>query len=96
MCSMILKETIEYYNSNHGSVCCIMLDATKAFDRVQYCKLFQKLLDRKLPIVIVQFLLNMYTSHRTRIEWNGYFSQWFQVNHGIKQGGVLSPVLFCI
>jgi len=40
----------------------------------------------------------MYTSHRTRIECrgNGSFSQWFQVHNGVKQAGVLSPVLFCV
>ena len=90
---------MEYYRSNHVSVYCVMLDATKAFDRIQYCKLFRKLLDRTLLTVIVQFLLNMYTRHITRTEWNGYFSQWFQVNNGVKQGGVASvasPVLFCV
>ena len=29
-----------------------VLDATKAFDRVQYCKLFRKLIDRNLHLVI--------------------------------------------
>jgi hypothetical protein len=40
MCTMILKETIAYYLSSNSSVYCIMLDATKAFDRVNYSKLF--------------------------------------------------------
>ena len=35
----------------------IMLDATKAFDRVQYCKLFRKLIDRNLPLVIIRFFI---------------------------------------
>jgi len=96
MCSLILKETIEYYNCNSSSVFCVMLDATKAFDRVEYCKLFRKLLDKKLPVVIVRFLLNMYISHKTHVTWNGCESQMFNVNNGVKQGGVLSPVLFCL
>ena len=28
--------------------------------------------------------------------WNGHFSQWFDIKNGVKQGGVLSPVLFCL
>jgi len=40
MCTMVHKDVIAYY-SKHGSLYCIMLDATKAFDRVNYCKLFQ-------------------------------------------------------
>ena len=31
--------------------------ATKAFDRVQYCKLFRKLIDRNLPLVIIRFFI---------------------------------------
>jgi len=40
MCTMVLKETISYYTANKGHVFCTLLDATKAFDRVQYCTLF--------------------------------------------------------
>ena len=40
--TLVLKESIDYYNSNRGTVYCVMLDAPKAFDRVQYCKLFHK------------------------------------------------------
>jgi len=39
MCTMILKETIDYYRLNSNDVYCTMLDATKAFDRVEYYKL---------------------------------------------------------
>jgi len=40
ICSLVLKETIEYYNGNRSTVFCTMLDATKAFDRIQYCTLY--------------------------------------------------------
>ena len=38
MCTMVLKEAIDYYRTNGSDVYCTMLDATKAFDRVKYCK----------------------------------------------------------
>jgi len=68
MCFLVLKETTEYCRSNRGTTYCVVLDATKAFDRVQYCKLFLKMIDRNLPFVIVSFLLNMYTVQRTHVE----------------------------
>ena len=48
MCSMVLKEVISYYVNNGSSVFCVFLDATKAFDRVQYSSFFHKLLDRNI------------------------------------------------
>jgi len=73
-CTMILKETIAYYVSNASPVFSVFFDATKAFDRVAYCKLFDTLLVRNLPPVFARLRLNMYTSHVTRIMWNGFFS----------------------
>jgi hypothetical protein len=43
MRTMIIKETISYYTHNQSSVYCTFLNVTKAFDRVQYCKLFNLL-----------------------------------------------------
>ena len=47
MCTMVLKEAIDYYVNNGSSVFCTLLDATKAFDRVEYVKMFKLLLDRR-------------------------------------------------
>ena len=63
VCMMVLKGTLSYYADNGGSVYCTYLDATKAFDKVDYFKLFKLLVDRMLPPVSVRLLLNMYTSH---------------------------------
>ena len=41
MCTMVLKKTISNYTAHRSSVYCTMLDATKAFDRVKYTKLFE-------------------------------------------------------
>jgi len=38
----------------------------------------------------------MYTRQVTRVSWNGMFSLPFTVSNGVKQGGVLSPILFCV
>ena len=73
---------------------CTLLDTAKAFDRVNYVKLFKLLVDRMLPPVSVRLLLNMYTSHVCTVSWNEVCSVPFSVFNGVKQGGVISPVLF--
>jgi len=96
MCTVILVEVIAYYAAHGGSLYCTMLDATKAFDRVEYCKLFNGLLRRDIPGVYIRLLLNMYANHVTRVSWNGICSLPLVVGNDVKQGGVISSILFCI
>ena len=59
MCTMVLKETLAYYTVDGGSAFCTLLDAMKAFDRVNYCKL---LMSRNIPTAYLRLLLNMCTN----------------------------------
>ncbi len=95
-CSFVIEEIIEYYNSHNSPVFLVTLDASKAFDRVEYCKLFKLLLTRGMCPSYARFLINMYTNQKLRVNWNGMFSESFNVTNGVKQGGILSPILFCI
>ena len=52
-CTYSMLETVNYYNFPKSNVFVLMLDASKAFDRVNYCKLFGELLKRDIsPIVL--------------------------------------------
>jgi len=39
-------------------------------------------------------MVNIYTGQLVKVLWNGVYSQNFPVINGVKQGGILSPVLF--
>ncbi len=95
-CTFTLLETVSYYNMNRSNVYVLLLDATKAFDRVQYCKLFGQLIDRKVSPIVIRLLIQMYTSQKLQVKWSNCISDMFEVKNGVKQGGVLSPVLFAI
>ena len=43
-CTFVLNEVVHYYNKNNSDVYVMMLDASKAFDRIEYIKLFTLLL----------------------------------------------------
>ena len=48
LCTTMVNETIQYYIENGGqAVYLLLLDASKAFDKVSYDKLFELLLARK-------------------------------------------------
>jgi len=53
-------------------------------------------MSRNIPPKYLRLLLNMYTSSVARVSWNGIFSQSFTVENGVRQGGVVSPVLFSL
>ena len=73
-----------------------MLDASKAFDRVNYCKLFTTLLKRNISPIVLRLLLFMYTHQSLRVKWGSTLSKQFSVMNGVKQGGVLSPIIFAV
>ena len=96
MCTTMIKETISYFVNKGSNVYGLVLDATKAFDRINYCKLFKILLDRNVSPLICRLLLNMYTNQKLRVKWANAYSSEFSVSNGVKQGGVISPLLFCV
>ena len=48
ICTVILREVIHNYIEGHNNVYCCLLDASKAFDKVHYGKLFTILLTRNV------------------------------------------------
>ena len=58
--------------------------------------LFDKLLTRGLPVSIVRFLSSWYYAQQMCVRWNSSVSDSFHVSNGVRQGGVLSPMLFAV
>ena len=93
MCTTMIKEIASYYNSRHTDIFFCTVDASKTFDRVHLGKLFALLHNRGLPPVANRLLLDMYTRQRMCTTWNGVKSEFFATENGVKQGGILSPIL---
>ena len=52
------------------------------------------MLDKKVPFCIFRLLLDSYIRQQARVLWNNCNSRYFNVGKGVKQGDVLSPILF--
>ena len=96
LCTSVVKDTVAHYMSKGTDVYCCLLDASKAFDKIHFGKLFTLLLKRNIPSPFVRILLDMYRRQEVRVKWKSTFSSSFSVVNGVRQGGVLSPLLFNI
>jgi len=90
----VLRSTVEYFVRNGSPVNVALLDISKAFDNVHHIKLFQKLLDLGLPPRIVELLAVWYGGSYACVRWRVCMSACFSLTVGVRQGEVLSPVLF--
>ena len=65
-----------------------------AFDKCKFSTLFQKIIDRKVPPIIVRVLIFLYEQQKGFVKLAGVFSASFSITNGTRQGSVLSPALF--
>ena len=91
-----LRETVNYYVNNGSRTFCTFLDASKAFDRLVHSGLFLKLMERNIPLVLLDVMISWYDGLQCRVKWGKQFSEWFSITAGVRQGGVLSPDLYSI
>ena len=95
-CNFALNEVVQHYVSHGSNIFCLSLDASKAFDRIQYVQLFRLLIRRGLCPLVLRFLVRLYTRQKVQVRWDNAISLEYNISNGVKQGGVMSPVLFAV
>jgi len=91
-----VRNVIEHFVSNGSTVNMCALDLSKAFDRMNHYALFIKLMKRNIPNIILMILEKWFSVYITCVRWNGHVSHFFSLLVGVRQGQVLSPLLFAI
>jgi hypothetical protein len=57
-------------------------------------KLFAILCKKGICPLVARVLANMYILQEIQVKWNSYKSVFCKVTNGVKQGGVISPIMF--
>ena len=94
---LILYNLIDYYchkNKKHIFGC--FVDFQKAFNNIPRYNLFQKLLNQGINGKIYNCIVNLYTEDKACTKVGKSISNFFNMSQGVKQGCILSPLLFNI
>ena len=95
MCTWAVVETISYFLRNGSEVFGCTMDMTKAFDLVKHSILFRKLWIKGLSVIFLTLLRFIYMMQIANVKWNGDISSQFSLGNGVRQGGVISAILYC-
>ena len=91
-----VRKVVDNFVTNRSTVNLCALDLSKAFDRMSHHGLFIKLMKRIVPNELLSTLEYWFNICSTCVKWGNYFSDFFQLKCGVRQGGVLSPYLFSV
>lgn len=91
-----LHGVVKHINDNGSTAVLCALDISKAFDKVNHFGLYIKLMERNIPKLFLDILFCWYSKCSVFVSWGCYISKQFDISAGVRQGGVLSPVLFAV
>ena len=92
----VLRTIIEQSLEWNSSLYINFIDFEKAFDSVHHTTLWNILRSYGFPSKVINILSSMYANNRCCVRHGGQHSEWFQVKSGVRQGCVISPLLFNI
>ena len=79
-----------------GRTMAVMIDQTKAFDKVNHSKLMDTMTELEIPPRLVKWEYNFLRDRRNCAVFNGAKSKWARFGLGVPQGSVSGPILFDI
>ena len=71
-------------------------DFSKAFDRIGYNVLMEKLLDLGVRTSLIPWIISFLSNRRQRVKLDGSISDWLPITPGVPQGTKLGPILFLV
>ena len=94
-CAFIYEEAVQSVREKGCKVYVAFLDVRKAFDTVWHLGLLVKIFQKGITGSIWKVIDNWYASSSS-VLWNSSVSKPFTIAQGVRQGGILSPLHYCL
>ena len=85
---------IEKARQFQKNICFCFIDYAKAFDCMDYNKLWKILQEVGIPDHLTCLLRNLYAGQEATVRTAHGTTNWFQIERGVRQDCILSPRLF--
>ena len=92
----MFQEAVQHLRDQKKKAYVALLDVQKAFDTVWHNGLFHKLYSYGINDHAWHILRKWHQSTTTTVLWDGEQSHPFNIKQGVKQGAVLSPLLYSL
>ena len=92
----VLRIILEEYMEKQKALHMNFIDFKKAFDSLHRDSLWQIMKLYGIPAKIITITESLYKNNRCTVRTEEGLSDWFQVETGVKQGCIMSPLLFGI
>jgi len=91
-----VRNIVSDYVSKGNTVNLCAIDLSKAFDKVNHNALYIKMMKRFIPVPLLDLIINLFSDCFSCVKWDNAFSNFFRIIFGVRQGSVLSPILFAL
>ena len=89
-----VEDVIEFFEKENKEGIIVQLDFEKAFDSIEWNFVFEVLRKLKLGTHFISLVKCCYNNIYSCVNNNGFTTDWFRLNRGVRQGCPLSCLLF--
>jgi len=89
-----VKNTVQFFNKKGSCVNIGLIDVKKAFDKANFWGILIHLQKNHVNPKIIELMEHWFRSSSVRVKWNDILSKPVTLSAGVRQGSILSPLLF--
>ena len=92
----LVQDIIDLINKKDWEAICIMIDQEKAFDRISHNFIMKTLNQYGFGQNFIKWIKILYTDITSKVKVNGYHTNDFKIERGVRQGCPLSALLYVL